>query len=789
MSQAASSKEPRSPTAADYARACGLLASNAERLIFHTVENPAWLPSGKLWYRTRTAAGFALVLVDPASRSRKTVCDVAKLAHAMLLAGEQVDVARELSFDSLTLSADECSIEFQLQSMRWRYDIASGTCSRAATSRSNVCVSPDGQREVFVADYNLWLREIASGRETQLTTDGVEDFGYAVDNSGRQRSARPCVLWSPDSRRIATIQQDEREVGEMYLVRAGRGHPTLERWKYPMPCDAKIPLVHRLIIDVQSGRHVRLKLAPDLLRSASWLGVAQCHDGTLEAQWSADGTRLAFISLTRDHRCARLQVADASSGEVRTLFEESTSGFYECAISARHALRTAGAPNWRLLNRTQEIIWYSSRDDWSHLYLYDLGTGRLKNQITSGAWNVAQLLHVDEQSRTIYFLAVGREQGRNPYFEHLYRIGFDGTGLTLLTQEDATHSVSLSPCGEYFVDSCSRSDNSPIASLRDRHGRTLMMLERADISRLVSAGWRPPMHIVVKARDGSTDLHGLLFKPSHFEDRRKYPIVNAIYAGAILGSVIPWGRTRQWGEFAPAHGLLGDAQALAELGFIVVMIDGIGTPLRSRTFHQAHHGDYGDGTLPDQVAAMKQLAQRWSWIDIERAGIYGISGGGYRAARAILTYPDFFKVAVSIAGNHDPMSYSDEYSEKFIGLQRSQPDGTSNYDAMANMALASNLKGRLLLVHGLMDSNVAPYHTLLLVDALISANKDFDLLLLPHQGHAVEAGPVGRYLIRRHWDYFVRHLLGSEPPRECSMVDAVPSAYLDRTVAYGAIPG
>ncbi|HET9447475.1 MAG TPA: DPP IV N-terminal domain-containing protein, partial [Steroidobacteraceae bacterium] len=609
-----------------------------------------------------------------------------------------------------------------------------------------------------------------NGRETQLTHDGMPGFAYATNNSGRQRSARPCVLWSPDSKRIASFQQDERGVGDMYLVRAQRGHPTLETWKYPMPCDATIPTIHRVIIDVEALRVVRLDMPADYVRSASWLGVASDQTGELEAQWSPDGASLAFVSVSRDHKRAQLRIADALTGAVRDVLEEHASTFYEAAISAWHASRATRHPNWVCLLGSEEVIWYSARSNWSHLYLYELATGKLKRAITSGNWNVVTLLHVDQQARMIYFLAVGRESGRNPYFEHLYRVGLDGGEPVLLTDEDATHAVSMAPSGEYFVDSFSRPEMPPVAVLRDRTGRLLRTLERADISRLTSIGWKPPATITVKARDQRTNLFGLMFKPSHLDENRKYPIVNAIYSGSILGSVISWGHTaRRWGAFAPAHGLTGDAQSLAELGFIVVMIDGMGTPLRSRAFHEAAYGNYGDGSLADQVTGMQQLAQRYPFIDIDRAGIYGLSGGGYRAARGMLTYPDFFNVGVAIAGNHDPMSYQDEYAEKFIGLCSQGPGGSSNYDMQANMALARNLTGRLLLAHGMMDDNVPPYHTLLLAEALIEANKDFDLLLLPSQGHAIAAGEQGRYLLRRCWDHFVRHLLGAEPPREYRM--------------------
>jgi dipeptidyl aminopeptidase/acylaminoacyl peptidase len=402
------------------------------------------------------------------------------------------------------------------------------------------------------------------------------------------------------------------------------------------------------------------------------------------------------------------------------------------------------------------VIWFSERDNWGHLYLHDLKTGREKNPITSGNGNVTQLLRVDEKNRQLYFVAVGREQGRDPYFRHLYRVGMDGRNPQLLTPEDADHDVTLSPSGRFFVDVYSKPDVPPVAQLRDADGKLILALEKADVTRLVAAGWQPPLPITVKARDGVTDLYGLMYKPTTLDPAKKYPIVNHIYPGPQTGSV--GGRT--------FNASRGDAQALAELGFVVVEIDGMGTPWRSKRFHEAYYGNMGDNTLPDQVAGMKELAVRFPWIDIDRAGIYGHSGGGYATADAMFRYPDFFKVGISEAGNHDNRVYEDDWAEKWQGLLEKKADGTTNYDNQANQLQAKNLKGKLLLAHGTMDNNVPPNNTLLVVNELIKANKDFDLLMLPNRGHGF--GNEG-YMVRRRWDYFVKNLLGAEPPREYQM--------------------
>jgi len=366
---------------------------------------------------------------------------------------------------------------------------------------------------------------------------------------------------------------------------------------------------------------------------------------------------------------------------------------------------------------------------------------------------VLQVLHVDRKERKIIFTGAGREQG-DPYFQYLYRVDMDGSDLDLLTPNNSNHTISFSPSGAYFVDSYSTPVDPPVTEVHNTDGRILLALEKADISRLIEeVNWIPPVPFTVKARDGVTDLYGLMFKPTHFDPAKKYPIINYIYPGPQTGSV----RGR---SFSASR---ADKQALAELGFIVVSIDAMGTPMRSKSFHAVYYGNMGDNGLPDQISGMKQLAERYPWIDIDRAGIYGHSGGGFASTDAILRYPDFFKVAVSGAGNHDNRCYEDDWGEKWQGLLETYPDGITNYDNQANQLLAKNLKGKLLLAHGTMDSNVPMYNTLLVVNELIAANKDFDLILFPNRGHGFGNES---YMTRRRWDYFVRHLLGAEPPKE-----------------------
>jgi dipeptidyl aminopeptidase/acylaminoacyl peptidase len=333
-------------------------------------------------------------------------------------------------------------------------------------------------------------------------------------------------------------------------------------------------------------------------------------------------------------------------------------------------------------------------------------------------------------------------------------VGFDGRNQKLLTPDDGNHGVSLSPSGKYFVDTYSKPDVPPAIALRDIDGKLVTPLEKADISKLLATGWKPPQPITVKARDGVTDIYGLMYKPTNLDPSRKYPIINHIYPGPQTGSV--GSRNFSTGR--------GDAQALAELGFIVVEIDGMGTPWRSKKFHEAYFGDMGDNTLPDQVSGMRDLGKRYPWIDLDRVGIYGHSGGGYATAGAMFHYPDFFKVGIAESGNHDNREYEDDWAEKWQGLLEKTPDGKTNYDSQANQNFAKDLKGHLMLAHGTMDNNVPPYNTLLVVAELIKANKDFDLVLFPNRPHGY--GPDANYMMRKRWDYFVRYLLGAEPPKE-----------------------
>jgi dipeptidyl-peptidase 4 len=678
-------------TADDYARAEKMLGFNTSPLVDRGAVRPTFLPDGRFYYRVMTPTASEYVLINPADGTRKAAADLNALG------------------------------------------INTPANSNKTAPKFGEVVSSDGKRAAYIKDYNLWMRDTTTGKETQLTVDGVKDFGYATDNAGWVHSDRAILVWSPDSKKIATFQQDQRSVSDMYLVTTNVGAPKLEQWKYPLPGDP-IATIQRVIIETEVPRVIRLQMPPDPHRSTLCDDIS-CDGGWEDVQWNADASQLAFVSTSRDHKISNLRVADASTGVVKNIYEETTATQFESG---------QGAVNWKFLPDSNEFIWYTERDGWGHLYLYDLTSGKLKNSITAGDWIVTEVVKADEKNRVVYFKAGGREKGRDPYFSHFYSVGFDGKNLKLLTPEDGNHDITV----------YSQPNVPAVSVLKDLSGKLVANLEKTDISRLTATGWKPPMPIVVKARDGVTDLYGLMYVPTRLDTSKKYPIINYIYPGPQGGSV----GTR---SFGPAR---SDHQALAELGFVVVQIDGTCNPLRSKKFHDACYGNMADNTLPDQIAGMQQLAKKYPYIDIERVGIWGHSGGGYATAAAMFRYPDFFKVGISESGNHDNRNYEDDWGERYIGLLTTDANGKSNYEDQANQNFAKNLKGKLLLAHGMMDDNVPPSNTLLVVDALIKANKDFDLLIIPNARHGY--GADGFYMMRRRWDYFVKNLMGAEPPKE-----------------------
>lgn len=678
-------------TAKDYERAEGFMSYNTEKYIDGSLGRLNWLENDKFWYTVKNKNGTETYLVDPTKKSK-----------------------------TLTTA----------------YKETAPAGGRRFGNRNEVA-SPDGKKAVFIKDWNLWVRDNETKKETQLTTDGIKDYGYATDNAGWKMSDGPIVRWSPDSKKLATFQQDQRNVSDMYLVTTNVGAPVLKAWKYPLPGDKVIATIRRVIIDVENAKVISLNIPADPHRATLSDDIAS--SGTFDdIDWKADGSEMAFLSTSRDHKNEKFRIADATTGTVREVFEETVKTQFE---SGR------GVINWRYLPNTKEILWYSERDNWGHMYLYDATTGKLKNQITKGEWLVTKLLKVDEKNRILYFMGGGREAG-NPYFQYLYKIGFDGKGLTLLTPEQGNHSITLSPSENNFVDTYSQPNVPAVTNYRTLAGKLITALEKTDVSRLAATGWKAPIPVNVKANDGKTDIYGLVFTPTKMDANKKYPVIDYIYPGPQGGSVGSW-------SFNAAR---GDHQALAELGFIVVVIEGTSNPFRSKSFHDMSYGNMAENTLPDQITAIRQLSKTYP-IDTNKVGIWGHSGGGFATAAAMFRYPDFFKVGIAESGNHDNRNYEDDWGERYNGLAENV-----DYEKQANQNYAKNLKGKLMLAHGMMDNNVPPSNTMLVVDALIKANKSFDLLLFPNSAHGF--GQFSSYMMRRRWDYFVQHLLNTTPPTD-----------------------
>lgn len=733
-------------TLADYERAA--LFQNADSLVSRMTLEPNWISgSDSFWYVDRYQGAKTFMFVDPARNIQRPAFDHVQLAATLSRVTGKPHSATALPFDKIAYRSD-MEIAFAVDAGGWRCSMRTYDCvATPSPQRPNEIVSPDGRRAVFVRNHNLWVRDTLTDRETALTTDGTELDSYAeldplatVTTRMLEDPVMPLASFSPDSRKLLAARSDARKVRELGVAQAIPGAaPRVQSYRSPIAGDTELFKTQMVVVDLDKGASVPLRYGP--FDRISPLETFTC--------WNPASTVACFTEDGRGYKSATLHLADAATGEVRTALSEQSDTYIDRGRAAE------------ILGDGGDVIWASDRDGWAHLYRIDARTGRMRNPITRGEWAVRGLVHVDQKLGRVFFTAGGREPDRDPYYRHLYSIGIDGKALKLLTPEDADHIVSVSPTGRYFVDTYSRIDKVPVSVLRGADGRLVRELQHGDIARLQAAGWRAPEPFKVKAGDGKTDLFGAIFRPSNFDPSRRYPVLDAIYPGPQ--SI----RTR---KSFPQQSWEKNEQAIAELGFIVVTLDGRGTPHRSRAFRELSFGNLGSaGGLDDHVVGLKQLAARYPYMDLDRVGIYGHSGGGYASTRALLKYPDFYKVAVSSSGNHDQRSYYAGWGERFEGY----PVG-SNFEGQANPALAANLKGKLLLVHGEMDDNVHPSGTMQMVDALIAANKDFDLLILPNRNHVMIDLGKGKsaaqifdpYFLRRRWDYFVQHLLGVTPPDE-----------------------
>jgi dipeptidyl aminopeptidase/acylaminoacyl peptidase len=788
-------------TKQDYAQAERWMSYNVNGLVHHTIRGVDYLQDGRVFYRDPGVGGTAYMIAGQAPGatdwSVAPAFDNAKLAAAL----NKAMGAAGSSETKTTVEAGKLGVTEFKESSNGGFSVTTGEgvfdCDAAVTActeepkppseektaekpgtkgaKKTIArrhagednLSPDKTMAAFIRDNNLWVKVVATGEERQLTTDGVEDFGYATDNAGWQHSEGAILTWSADGKKIATFQQDQRKTGMMYLVPVTNRHPKLEAWRYPLVGDKDVTMIEPVVIDVATGKVVRLKTPPLEHRSMECDDVSCDGDGRWsDVEFSPDDARLAFVSTTRDHKDEYVRVADTTSGEVRDVYHEHVDSYYGWQAKT----------DWKVLWDSNEFLWASERSNWAQYYLYDLTTGELKHEVTHGDGPVAEVKAVDEKNHVLYFTATGKVKGEDPYYENYFRVDLDGKHQKLLTPEDATHEVTAADDGSTFVDVYSTVDTPQTAVLRDgKSGKVLVTLAKQDISQLLAAGWKPPMRVAVKARDGVTLVYGIVFKPTNFDATKKYPVIDYVYPGPQDGSCSVFGPP----AFESSH---GDLQSMADLGFVVLCIDGMGNPHRSKSFHDAHAStpdDMGDDTIPDQVSGIKDLGSRYAWMDLDRVGITGHSGGGNATVSALFHFPDFFKVGWAESGNHDQREYEDDWDERWAGLEVLGPEGADNYNGQANENYAKDLKGHLMLTHGTMDDNVPPNNTLLVVDALIKANKDFDMLLIPNVHHGYAA--ASQYVMKRKWDYFVRYLAGGTPA-----MDFVPKSYEEMVKAYYA---
>ena len=735
-------------TAADYQRANGLRA-RYESLAIGMADPASWIENTtRFTYRRSVKGGHEFVLVDAETRQKRPAFDHEKLASSLSKLTGRKYTATTLPFNTISFTDDERTLEVRFDGGLWRCSVSDFSCTRsdptgvfARRQPPPPCtppspddkpkVSPDGKWEALINNYNVALREPATAKLTPLSTDGSEGNCYELSS----------ITWSPDSKKLAAyrvVPGYRRLVHYIESSPEDQLQPKPSSRFYAKPgdvVDLEQPVLFH--VDTKSRFAVDNTLFPNPYELS-------------ETVWRKDSSAFTFEYNQRGHQVYRVIEVDAVTAKTRVLVTEESKTFF-CYYSKKYRKDVGDG---------KEIIWMSERDGWNHLYLYDGPTGTAKNQITSGPWVVRSVAKVDENKRQIWFGASGMYPGKDPYFVHYYRINFDGSGLMRMTETDANHSVSLSADMNYYVDTYSRVDLAPVSELhRAADGTLVAELERGDLTVLQKAGWRPPEVFTSLARDGKTDIWGVIYRPTNFVASRKHPVIENIYAGPH-SSFVP----KSFAAFNPM-------QAQAELGFIVVQIDGMGTSNRSKPFHDVAWKNLKDAGFEDRILWHKAVAAKYPYYDISRVGIYGNSAGGQNSLGALLFHPEFYKAAVSSAGCHDNRMDKISWNEQWMGW----PIGPE-YAASSNVDNAYRLQGDLLLVVGEMDTNVDPSSTMQVVNQLIKHDKNFDLLCIPGAGH----GPGGAYGEHKRFDFFVRHLLGVTPPpwSEVRIKTTVPAAGL-----------
>ena len=728
-------------TVKDYERASFFQTGGHRKLVTFADVRPHWIEkSSRFWYRTANGTDARFVLVDPEKNTSGPAFDHQRLAEALKKASKHEYEAVKLPFEEFVFAKDEKAIQFNVEGKGWDCTLTDYVCKPTGDAQKRdryENVSPDSRWAAFVRDHNLFLRSISTGQIVQLTSDGVASWDYAtelpslammVEQRAEELKQYAAVFWAPDSSKLVTYRIDSRNSGRftsLQFVPPGQLRPKAFTYVYPLPGEA-LATAEPIIFELNSGKRISVKTPPLELPFQEGPGF----------EWFPDSKAFFYDYNSRGVKSIELRTVDVETGEQKVAIREQSEKYVD-----------PGETQYRFLHGTGEIVWTSERDGWNHIYLYGQRANGAAAQLTSGPWTVHKIEFVDEKNRRVYFLAGGREKGEDPCQTHLYSVGLDGKGLILLTPENATHTASVSPDGAYFVDNFSRPD-SPGASMlrRAKDGSERQALEKGDAGRLLATGWRFPEAFEGKSADGKEELYGLMWRPSNFDPSRKYPVVEHVYTGP-QGYFVPK-------TFQAAFGR-GGLQAVAELGFVVVMIDGRGTTGRSRAFHEYSYRNLG-GAFEDHVAMIQQLAKKYPFVDAERVGIFGTSAGGYGAAHAMLVHPEFYKVGVTISGDHDARLDKAWWNELYQGYPVQ-----SDYIEQSNVTMAGRLEGHLMIEHGDIDDNVHPAGTMRFVDALIKANRSFDMLFVPNMAH----GEKDSYLARRRWDYFVQHLLGVEPPR------------------------
>lgn len=771
----------------EYLQAEKFTESKLKNMLFSTMVDPHWFQNGNsFWYEYKTSEGKFWYVVTPSQKKKELLFDRDKLAAELTEIVQDPFEARHLPVKNLKVDADGKTFTFEVVSSQdeqskdkkrktekkvfyFSYDYPTKKLTHLKDKEKEpdkldwASVSPDGQSVVYAKDCNLFRMSISDYRkaqknekdstivEIQLTTDGMPDFGYGIPYSilntdtlcnGKRRKAWGC--WSPDSKYFVTIVSDDRAVKPLWVINSiAEPRPTLETYKYQMPGEMEAPEEHLYIFDMTSNTRKEIKVSA---WKNQWLGL---EEKPLEKKqrdmefrpsvWQGDNNRFFVTRYSRDLH--RIDVCTYTVGEdsIVPIVKERMNTYQETRPI-------------HVLNGGKEFIQWSERDGWAHLYLYD-DKGNLKNRITEGPWHVEQVLKIDEATRTVYFMANGKEKDENPYYEHLYKVNVNGSGLKRLTTGDYFHQISLSDDAQFAVDNFSRVNTIPCADLIDRNGNKVMTIQESDFSNLFAAGYKFPELFKVKAADGVTDLYGVMYKPYNFDSTKVYPIIDYVYPGPQVEAV-----------YYPFTRMSIRTDRLAQAGFIVISVGQRGGhPSRSKWYHNYGYGNMRDYPLADHKAAVEQLAARYKYIDIDKVGIHGHSGGGFMSTAAICQYPDFYKAAVSCAGNHDNRIYNRWWSETHHGVKETiseKGDTTFVYKIATNPEIVKQLKGHLMLVHGDIDNNVHPANTTRVVNALIRAGKRFDMLYLPGQRHAF--GDMNEYFYWRLVDYFSEHLKGQK---------------------------